>query len=108
MSEHVSPRDAAPRTAASRALGIGSVVCCATALGLAAFIVGNSIYGYLQGVPAAAGLMALLMAMFHATGLVGTVLGFAGMRRDGLARFGAWLNPILLVVFWLGVALWPI
>lgn len=94
----------------ARVLGVASLACFGLALLIALAVMIGSIDNYRQGAgpdASAAGRAATMMGLFHLVGMVGTALGFAG-RRAPLARFGLWLNSVLLVVFWLGVALWPL
>ena len=87
--------------------GVGSLACFAIALLLSALVVGDSLRRFFINAEATTLPAAPLMALLHVVGIVGTILGFAGRRRDWRARWGLWLNSVLLVVFWLGVALWP-
>jgi hypothetical protein len=91
-------------------LGIGSNGCFAVAAIASLLAVASSIEQFVRGaeaVPGATGRIALLMTVLHLSGMIGTALGFAGRHRSRSARLGLWLNSVLLVVFWVGVALWP-
>ena len=103
-------QDAKGSERTARVLGVASLACFGLALLIALAVVARSIDDYRQGAGpdvAAAGRAAMMMALLHLVGMVGTALGFAG-RHAPLARWGLWLNTILLVVYWLGVALWPL
>ena len=50
----------------------------------------------------------LQMGLIHMIGMTGTILGYLAPAGCRLARWGLWSNVILLVIFWLGIALSPI
>jgi hypothetical protein len=102
------PGDAQRR---GRALGIGSLVCFAISLVLTVVFVANAVDEYFHGDGgdmAGAPPAVLQMGLIHMIGMTGTVLGYLAPAGCRLARWGLWSNVILLVIFWLGIALSPI
>ena len=94
-----------------RALGICSLVCFAIALGLTVVFVTNAVNEYFHGDGgdmAGAPPAVLQMGLIHMIGMTGTILGYLAPTGCRLARWGLWSNVILLVIFWLGIALSPI
>lgn len=92
-------------------LGICSLVCFAIALMLTLFFVANAVDEFYHGDGrdmAAAPPAVLQMGLIHMTGMTGTILGYLAPKGCRLARWGLWSNVILLVIFWLGIALSPI
>ncbi len=94
-----------------RKLGIWSLVCFAIGLVLVLVFVANAVDeffhgdgGDMAGAPPAV----LQMGLIHMAGMTGTILGYIAPAGCRLARWGLWSNVILLVVFWLGIALSPI
>jgi hypothetical protein len=94
-----------------RVLGICSLVCFAIALVLTILFVANAVNEFLHGNGgdmASAPPAVLQMGLIHLTGLTGTILGYLAPTGCRLARWGVWSNVVLLVIFWLGIALSPI
>jgi hypothetical protein len=94
-----------------RALGICSLVCFAIGLVLTVVFVASAVNEFFHGNGgdmAAAPPAVLQMGLIHMTGMTGTILGYLAPKGCRLARWGLWSNVILLVVFWLGIALSPI
>ena len=94
-----------------RALGICSLVCFAIALVLTLMFVADAVNEFYHGDGrdmAAAAPAVLQMGLIHMTGMTGTILGYLAPDGSRTARWGLWSNVILLVIFWLGIALSPI
>ena len=94
-----------------RLLGVCSLVCFAIALVLALFFVANAVDEFYHGAGgdmAAASSAVLQMGLIHLVGMTGTILGYLAPSSSRMARWGLWSNVILLVIFWLGIALSPI
>ena len=94
-----------------RALGIASLVCFAIALLLTVVFVANAVDEYLHGDGgdmAGAPPAVLQMGLIHMMGMTGTILGYLAPADCRLARWGLWSNIVLLVIFWLAIALSPV
>ncbi len=94
-----------------RVLGICSLVCFAIALVLTLMFVADAVNEFYHGDGrdmAAAPPAVLQMGLIHMVGMTGTILGYLAPDGCRLARWGLWSNVILLVIFWLGIALSPI
>ncbi len=94
-----------------RLLGICSLVCFAIALMLTLFFVANAVNEFYHGDGrdmAAAPPAVLQMGLIHLVGMTGTILGYLAPKGSRMARWGLWSNVILLVIFWLGIALSPV
>ena len=94
-----------------RLLGICSLVCFAIALMLTLFFVANAVNEFYHGDGrdmAAAPPAVLQMGLIHLVGMTGTILGYLAPGGSRMARWGLWSNTVLLVIFWLGIALSPV
>jgi hypothetical protein len=108
-STPAGPSDGARRR--GRTLGIWSLVCFVIALVLVLVFVANAVHEYFHGDGgdmAAAPPAVLQMGLIHMAGMTGTILGYLAPTGCRMARWGLWSNVILLVIFWLGIALSPI
>jgi hypothetical protein len=94
-----------------RMLCVCSLVCFAIALALVLVFVANAVDEFFHGDGgdmAAAPPAVLQMGLIHLIGMTGTILVYLAPAGCRLARWGLWSNVILLVIFWLGIALSPI
>lgn len=111
MTEESTAQNSHGSRAPGRVMGIGSLVCFAVALAVLVLFLTSVIYGYFQGgrgEMAGAGWAVLEMGLIHTVGMLGVVFGYVARHANALARLGMWASAILLVVFWLGMALSPV
>ena len=109
MPERPPDKNAQTSLARRRALGIAAIVCfCLACLALVAYLATAvaAYFGRAGGEMGAAGPVLTELGLIHALGLLGVVFAFIG-RGSRLARWGLWMNAILLVVFWVGMAMTP-